>query len=188
MKVTHGKTGSSIYAVWSGMMQRCGNKNHKQYPFYGDRGIKVCERWLNFENFYADMGDRPKDKSIDRIDNNKGYSPENCRWATRTEQTRNRSITIKAKINGVEKTLGEWCEHFDVRYSTYFNRRRRGYSLIDALSSENPKPKVNQNDINEIRKMVENNVPQSEIAKKFCIDQSYVSQLKRGLIPRGLKW
>jgi hypothetical protein len=72
------------------MLQRCFNPHNRSYSYYGGRGITVCERWLKFENFYADMGDPPPGMSLDRIDVNGNYTPKNCKWATRAEQTRNR--------------------------------------------------------------------------------------------------
>lgn len=90
---THGRTDSPTYRSWSAMMQRCYNKRHTYFQHYGGRGIAVCDDWLNFENFYEDMGERPDGTSLDRIDNSKGYSPTNCRWSTRLEQNRNRSCS-----------------------------------------------------------------------------------------------
>lgn len=87
----HGMFGTPTYRVWAGMISRCHSENNKDYPKYGARGVQVCDRWRSsFEAFFADMGERPTGLSIDRIDNDKGYAPGNCRWATAQEQTQNR--------------------------------------------------------------------------------------------------
>lgn len=103
---THGKKGKSIYNIWQGIRARCYNPNEPAYHNYGGRGIKVCERWINsFENFYADMGDRPKDLQIDRINNDGDYDPSNCRWVTPKENSNNRRVSSKNRIPKIQLTI-----------------------------------------------------------------------------------
>lgn len=87
---THGHADSPLYCVWQAMLNRCRNPKQKSYPRYGGRGIKVCERWLKFENFLSDMGPRPEGLTLERNDNEGNYEPGNCRWATMLEQRHNR--------------------------------------------------------------------------------------------------
>src|SRR6516162_1801432 len=102
---------SPTYHTWAGMKSRCTNPLHKNYSLYGGRGIIVCERWLNsFEAFLADMGEKPAKKSLDRINNDGPYSPENCRWASQKQQCRNSKINRLITCNGVTKTIIEWSE------------------------------------------------------------------------------
>jgi len=100
---THGMEGTSIYNTWADMLQRCRNPKRKNYHDYGGRGITVCELWTKFENFHEDMGPRPEGSSLDRINNEGNYEPDNCRWATRQEQNNNRRNTVM--INGEPLTV-----------------------------------------------------------------------------------
>lgn len=109
IRLTHGKTRSKEYRIWSSMLQRCCNSNDKSYHNYGGRGITVCERWMNFKNFFIDMGEKPTPKhSIDRIDNNKGYHPDNCRWATTEQQANNKRDSVRIRFDGKDLTISEW--------------------------------------------------------------------------------
>jgi hypothetical protein len=88
---THGMSKTPTYKSWANMKERCYNSNRKQFYYWGGRGIKVCDRWINsFENFYKDMGEKTKGLTLDRINNNGDYEPSNCKWATITEQNKNR--------------------------------------------------------------------------------------------------
>lgn len=121
------------------MKARCENENDPKYPRYGARGITVCDRWRNsFENFFADMGPRPsKLHTIDRKDNDLGYSPNNCRWATKKEQQRNMSRNHKLTVRGETKTIAEWAEIQELNPGTIHGRLRRG--LSDEAAVQNKK-------------------------------------------------
>lgn len=94
----HGRSFTPVYNAWRDMKQRCLKSYHPCYERYGGRGIKICERWMSFDNFLADMGEKPSPKhSIERIDNDGNYEPDNCKWATKVEQTRNRSCSYTAE-------------------------------------------------------------------------------------------
>jgi len=128
---------SRAYGVWQALRDRCSNPNRKDYHRYGGRGITVCERWAHsFENFYADMGDPSVGLTLERIDNNKGYAPENCRWDTRLSQTRNSTQIKRIVLAGVERPLREWLEHFRLSKHTYYRRKRMGLSDEEALTRE----------------------------------------------------
>lgn len=105
---THGLSGTSEYRTWLDMIIRCESPANEQWKNYGGRGISVCERWMEFENFIADMGPRPPGLTIERINNDGNYEPSNCKWATMSEQNRNKRNTRKGVVAGfkvVEKRM-----------------------------------------------------------------------------------
>lgn len=134
---THGRRHTPEYCSWTGMIQRCHNPKSCQYSHYGGRGIDVCRQWRNsFEAFFEDMGDRPsKEHTIDRIDNSKGYSPDNCKWATRKEQSRNRRSNRIVNHNGKSQTVTEWSEELGISYGAILARLNRGWSTEKALTT-----------------------------------------------------
>lgn len=132
-KVTHGMSKTRIFKIWNNMRSRCSNPNRIDYRFYGGRGIKVCKRWHKFENFYKDMGDGGKSKSLDRINNNKNYSKENCRWSTRLEQSQNLRSNRILKFEGKKYVASEAARVFNINYSTMMSRLRRGWSIKNAI-------------------------------------------------------
>lgn len=141
---THGMKGTPEYRAWASMKSRCLNRSAQHYHNYGGRGISVCDRWVNsFENFYEDMGNRPDGLSLDRIDNDKGYSPDNCKWATWIEQANNRRPQSRHKgLSGVSLVRGKW----KVRIYTHGVYKHLGYyhDRWDAIC---------------VRKSAENNCP-----------------------------
>lgn len=135
---THKMSYTREYHSWAFMKERCFNKKHISYKNYGDRGITICKRWLGkngFQNFYADMGERPGGKSLDRTDNNKGYKPSNCRWATPKQQNNNSRRNIFVSINNVQIPFSELAEMFGINYEKLYRRLyEQGWSLKKALN------------------------------------------------------
>lgn len=124
---THGMKGTATYDSWCGAKGRCTNPDDKNYPRYGGRGIKVCQEWQeSFENFLSDMGERPDGTTLDRIDVNGDYEPGNCRWATATQQARNRRRSVYVERNGKKAHLSEVAEEMGITYGAAFMRLKRG--------------------------------------------------------------
>ncbi len=132
---THGKSHSPTYQSWLAMKQRCYNPRCKAFPNYGGRGITVCERWFeSFENFYADMGECPEGRTIERRDNESGYSPENCHWETRKGQQRNRRVNRYITAFNQTKTVAEWSELSGLKHNVITRRLSHGYTSEEAVS------------------------------------------------------
>jgi hypothetical protein len=117
------------------MRQRCLNPNSPAYRHYGGRGITIDPRWDSFDQFLADMGEMPDGMSIERKNNDKGYSPENCVWATPAEQGRNTRKCRQLTHNGQTKTLREWADEYSLNYQTLGKRLDAGWSFERALST-----------------------------------------------------
>lgn len=133
--LTHGMTESTEYFIWSGMRQRCNNENAPAFKNYGGRGIRICERWNKFEHFLDDMGRRPSEKhSIDRIDNDGPYTPDNCHWVLSSKQVRNRRLSKKLYAFGKTKLLIEWAEEYNIPYKKLWKRLHDGIEPEEALT------------------------------------------------------
>jgi hypothetical protein len=126
---------SPTYVTWASMRQRCQYEPNIGYARYGASGVSVCEQWQEFERFLADMGERPRGKTIDRIDNSKGYEPGNCRWASKKEQARNRASNRMIEVNGEIKCLAEWCEQYGVEPKRVCQRLHSGWDAEKALTT-----------------------------------------------------
>lgn len=122
----HGMFGTATFNVWKHMVGRCNNPANDAFANYGGRGITVCDAWMTFEGFYSDMGERPDGMTLDRRDNSRGYSPDNCRWTTRKVQANNTRRNVVVEIqNGQRMTLTEYCESFGLEYHTVKSQRLR---------------------------------------------------------------
>lgn len=125
-----------LYNVWHSMRQRCTNPNFRQWNDYGGRGIKFCESWNSFHQFVSDMGPRPQGYSLDRIDNDGDYTPENCRWASRREQQRNRRHAVYVTVEGRKYRAIELAELAGVKTDTVIGRAKRGLTYQEVVSPE----------------------------------------------------
>ena len=136
MHVTHGHSAEGLlspeYVAWSSMVARGTGKTNRVN--YADRGITVCERWLTFELFLADMGPRPSGTSLDRRDNDRGYFPGNCRWATRSQQARNTRRNHLLVVDGRTASIAEWAEETGLEPGTIWARIARGWTDEAAVS------------------------------------------------------
>lgn len=131
----HGKYRSPEYAIWSAMRTRCLSPNHKQWHRYGGRGIKVCERWLkSFANFIQDMGERPSDQyTLERVDNNGNYEPQNCLWVTREQQSNNMARNRLITIDGETHNTTQWAKIVGLNRGTINYRLCMGWPEREAI-------------------------------------------------------
>ena len=134
-KLRTGINGLKSYNIWRKMIDRCCNERHPTYKYSGARGIKIKYEWHNYYNFVADVGEPPDGMTLDRIDNNGNYTPENCRWATRKQQANNRRDNRRITFNGVTKTISEWAEQLGTKHQVVSSRLSRGWAEAEALTT-----------------------------------------------------
>jgi len=131
----HGMWQTSIYRIWRSMLGRCENPNAHAYELYGGRGIKICDAWHDFQAFYDDIGKRPGDNyTLDRINNDGDYCPENCRWATWKQQSRNRSNNRIIEFDGERRCVSEWASITGINHGTLTQRLNRGWTAKQTLT------------------------------------------------------
>ena len=133
--MAHPKSRTRTYSSWTNMRDRCLNPRNPRYDDYGGRGIRICKRWLTFENFLADMGTRPANTTIGRINNDKGYYPANCRWETKAEQYGNMRSNHFVSWNGETKSIGAWARLLGVKQNTLLYRIRRGWRIERVMEA-----------------------------------------------------
>lgn len=140
-RTTHGHShankgeGTPTYSSWRSMHERCSRATHKSYADYGGRGIKVCDRWQSFENFLADMGERPKGRTLSRKDNEGNYEPGNCCWDTHRSQANNRRSSRYLTFSGRTMTISEWAREIGVEHDVLSHRLRAGWPVDRALTA-----------------------------------------------------
>lgn len=135
-RATHGMSGTPTHQVWRSMRDRCNNPNNSRFADYGGRGIDICPEWDDFAVFFRDMGERPERHSLDRIDNNRGYYPDNCRWAARVEQQNNMRTNRLVEYDGQKLTMAEWSRKFDIPYHVVRYRLNKGMRLEEVFDPE----------------------------------------------------
>jgi len=191
-KLTHGYTGTKVYNTWTTMKQRCNNPNNSKYYAYGGRGITLCERWSNFENFLNDMGEPPTEKhSIDRIDNDGNYEPSNCRWAEIHIQANNTRNNLFIEYQGKVKTLSQWCLEKNIVYSKALHRYNKGYNISTILEDrdifredlqgcKNKRAKFDKKGIIKIILLYNAGVSITKLAKKYQVDFMTIKKILTG--------
>lgn len=189
----HGHTGvngrSKTYRSWESMLERCYSKSSSSYKHYGEKGVSVCDRWNpreggGFNNFLEDMGERPERKTLERIDVNKNYCPENCKWATMKEQASNKRNTVMLTFNGKTQSITAWAEETGIPYATL--KKRIGtykWSVERALTTPNT-IKVQHKSSDIIIEINDESLCLSEWGRKYKISSATISnRLRAGWSP-----
>lgn len=190
---THGltKTNPRLYSIWHGMKQRCYYKKNINYEKYGGKGITVCDEWVsNFENFYewSTTHGYAENLTIDRIDNNKGYSPENCRWATPKTQANNRTNNTLLTYKGETRTLQQWSDILGIPNNIISDRIKLGYTIHEAFTREigYTKKKIKENYIKRLKELYDFIIDyynhNKEVLKRLTICQKLGYEVKGSVI------
>ena len=125
--------GTPSYRSWDNMKKRCLNLNQNKWKSYRDRNITICNKWLKFEGFYEDMGDKPEGKTLDRINNNGNYEIDNCRWATPKQQSNNMVSNRRLNHKGKSLTISQWARALNINNKTLWKRIKKGWTTKEAL-------------------------------------------------------
>ena len=191
----HGMSKHPDYWIWRGILTRCLNQNNESYKYYGERGIKICERWMDFSNFIKDMGERQDlSLSIDRINNDGDYEPRNCRWATLEEQNNNRRDTVLIEYNGETLSLTQWARKLGINKSTLKVRiSRYGWSIHRAFTEPvgnsnnylSAKSKLRLKEVKRLRE--EERLTFKEIGERLGFGQSRASELYKRAVEEEIE-
>lgn len=193
-RIKHNMSKTRLYRIWAGMKSRCYNENHTAYNRYGGRGITICNEWKNDFTKFANWANKfgyADDLSIDRIDNNKGYFPENCRWVPlfSAEQQLGRANARLIEYDGRKKQLSEWAEELGIKYTTVRERLKRGWSVDEAFIPEQTHKQLHPNQpkhrshwryikVNDERMCI------AEAARKYSVDPNKLrKKIDRGITP-----
>ena len=192
VRTYHGMSGTSEHSIWGGMINRCSDPSNPMYHRYGGRGIKVCERWKTFGNFFADMGKRPSiAHSIDRYPDNDGnYEPSNCRWATRQQQARNKGCNHWVEFRCRKVVIQDLAAEFGIKSSTVNARIKRGWTVEQAATTptagnrlakiRRPRhAKLNAESVAAIRALAVS-MTTRELAAKFGVSVDSIQKVKSG--------
>jgi hypothetical protein len=184
-----------LYTGYLDMFARCNNPNNDQYKDYGGRGIRVCERWNNFQTFVADVGKRPRGKTLDRIDNDGHYEPGNCKWSTKKEQSRNSRRNVLLTFEGRTQIAIDWASELGINISTLYKRlNASGWDAATALGTlaltksqtgysswERRSRKVTDSDVVSIRAMRVEGATYKQIADRFHIGGEHARRICLGM-------
>lgn len=170
------------YGTWARILDRIVDPRSRLFIRYGGRGIQVCDRWLDFRNFYADMGDRQDGESLDRINNDGNYGPENCRWATSTEQARNQSRNVWIQTPAGAMLATDVSLACGVSKAVVSRRVAKGLSYAEIVAPANYRPgaKLGCDDVVEIRRALNDGVSDAAVAERFGVTKQNIGCIRRG--------